>query len=892
MEQVKIIETLLKASADQPIKEHDQAFIVSRSWVDKALALRGDHKTAKEHETTETLGPVDNSDIIERVIKVDGGDDFVLLKPGTGLEEFELFPEDAWKMVIEWYGVVEGQKPIVRTAINTAMSSSDEPNIMYEFHPPVFRIHRLWSEVSPLPIEQALKASNPAAIELVRSRQYHAQTFIKEVKAAVGVPIDRKVRLWTVPGTTPAAAPAESSRALTPPDSPGRSQDTNSSVDSWSKLLLDIQAFSEVSDTKTKVAIIDQTNNQNYNGKTTLQVYDLYVDSTIVIDESIDNFWVSTYTGRVEKSIPTRGNGLASSNASGRSSPALSGPLTRGRTCKKSGRSIGAVGLQNLGNTCYMNSALQCVRSVEELTKYFLTNEYSDEVNKSNPLGYNGKVAMAYGNLLKDIYTEGRGSVVPRDFKTTVGRCRTTFSGWGQQDTQEFLGFLLDALQEDLSRVKKKPYIEKPDSTDDMINNPEAIKKMADEVWDITRRRDDSVIADLFTGMYKSTLKCPECDKVSITFDPFNNLTLPIPVESVCARTIKFLPLNDVPVMIEAEIPKHSAIEQLKQFVSVRTGVPVERLMAAEEYKDRFFKIYDDTADVSDEIGNNDLATFHELEAVPTNWPHKVKPKKYRSMLDIATPLENVSEWDDPRYGKMVVPVFHRRPAAVGRDRDWTPPPHFVTLSKEEASNIDIIQRKVLEKIATFSTWSALTDMASDNPDNADGETVLGSASDADSSSDSKVVANSVESEEDMVDVHMKGTSDRDSVTPVHVPQILKRFNSKRPDFTNPDSFLNPQLQNLFELSYFTDNSTGSVPTGWSTVDNNRSLPKLSDRIPEPSDDEKDTTSPNSDSSTMSGGDDDSNDDNKSDVAQTRMADESSEEETRPVKVRFLYFAE
>lgn len=682
---IKSIRTFCEEFESRRLQDEEQVYIVSRKWVESVIGK--DPKKASMPDIA-AIGPVDNSDIIWEVIDdpcVGSSQDpmrkkFVRLKPGTGTEQFNLFPPTAWELVMEWPGLAPGQIPILRTAHKTSDNELDE-NVNIEFHPPVFTIHRLWSANSPKPIKQIIKSTQPPPVRLARSRTTKFKTFLAQAKRETDIELKDKVRVWRVPHKLPTTTP-DLGAAPTPPASPS-ALDPNNPQDSWPHLLLDVESFLalELNVDREKVEFRDVTADQNYNGHMELDKLGLSTDQTIVLDEHVEGMtYVSTYSpsAATEKTSAARSSStslaVSRNTRSGRTSPAPSGPLTRGRA-QRSGKPVGCTGLGNLGNTCYMNAALQCVRSVDELTKYFLSGVWESEINKDNVLAHNGDVASAYAHLLKLIYLDSApGSVTPRQFKNTIGRYAPAFSGYGQQDSQEFLGFLLDGLQEDLSRVKKKPYIEKPDSTDDMIGNDAAIAEMANQVWDITKRRDDSVIADLFTGLYKSTLVCPDptCAKVSITFDPFNNLTLPLPIENKWAHVVKFFPLNDRPIEIKVELDKSSSMKGLKEFVSTRTGVPVERLHGAEEWKNKFYKQYADNSVASEEIGQTDNAMVFELEAAPTNW--------------------NVSDPEKVQLNDaMLVPVIHRRPAPSKPHThfqrwQFALVPHFIVVSPEEVS--------------------------------------------------------------------------------------------------------------------------------------------------------------------------------------------------------------
>lgn len=114
-------------------------------------------------------------------------------------------------------------------------------------------------------------------------------------------------------------------------------------------------------------------------------------------------------------------------------------------------------------------------------------------------------------------------SVAPWDVKMQVARKAIQFQGFAQHDSQEMLSMLLETMHEDCNQISKKPYIEQKDSN----NRPDAI--VAQDSWQGFLMREKSIFIDLFYGQLKSRVQCSVCKHVSITFDPYNVLSVPVP---------------------------------------------------------------------------------------------------------------------------------------------------------------------------------------------------------------------------------------------------------------------------------------------------------------------------------------------------------------------------
>ncbi|XP_071780420.1 ubiquitin carboxyl-terminal hydrolase 33 [Centroberyx gerrardi] len=115
-------------------------------------------------------------------------------------------------------------------------------------------------------------------------------------------------------------------------------------------------------------------------------------------------------------------------------------------------RTRGLTGLKNIGNTCYMNAALQALSNCPPLTQFFLECGGLVRTDKKPAL------CKSYQKLVSDLWHKNRPSyVVPTNLFQGIKAINPMFRGYSQQDSQEFLRCLMDQLHEELKEPQLEP---------------------------------------------------------------------------------------------------------------------------------------------------------------------------------------------------------------------------------------------------------------------------------------------------------------------------------------------------------------------------------------------------------------------------------------------------
>jgi ubiquitin carboxyl-terminal hydrolase 4/11/15 len=354
-------------------------------------------------------------------------------------------------------------------------------------------------------------------------------------------------------------------------------------------------------------------------------------------------------------------------------------------------RTSGRVGLNNLGNTCFMNAALQCLSHATPLTRYFLSGRFRGDLNQSNPLGTGGKLAHSYDIVMKDLWMrQDSSSTSPTSLKRAIALFAPRFAGCLQHDAQEFLAYLLDGLHEDLNRIKETPYVEMPDVTDS-----HNMAVAGAHAWDAHRRRNDSLVMDTFYGQFKSTCVCPKCDRVSVSFDAFNHVSLEIPQEknaSIPISIFVFLQGNRKPVRCAVSIHRQDRVGDFKQALSNLCGILAERFSICEVYQYQIIKLYHDPELVAD-IHPTDTLVAYELDPPKDNF-HAIA--SHRLMIE-----PRFSNQEPERFGFPLMTSFpgHYTCKQVW-DHMWSRIGHLVASpSSSENDDKELLQIHVTDHI-------------------------------------------------------------------------------------------------------------------------------------------------------------------------------------------------
>jgi len=214
---------------------------------------------------------------------------------------------------------------------------------------------------------------------------------------------------------------------------------------------------------------------------------------------------------------------------------------------------IGCVGLKNLGNTCYINSILQCLSHTNEFREFILCKKFFIDILINNfkttdikelESKYENSLTYQFNKLFKAIYSDKYENISPDSFRNVIRKIIPICKDSSQQDAQEFLQFTLDQIEDEVCYENKEIVITNTklkELYDNYIKLDDSTKvdylfslndEMRGAINYINYNKKYSIINDIFQNMICSTITCNTCGSTSKTYEALNMLQIDIPEDN------------------------------------------------------------------------------------------------------------------------------------------------------------------------------------------------------------------------------------------------------------------------------------------------------------------------------------------------------------------------
>uniref|UniRef100_A0A8C1S5R3 Ubiquitin carboxyl-terminal hydrolase n=1 Tax=Cyprinus carpio TaxID=7962 RepID=A0A8C1S5R3_CYPCA len=174
---------------------------------------------------------------------------------------------------------------------------------------------------------------------------------------------------------------------------------------------------------------------------------------------------------------------------------------------------VGA-GLHNLGNTCFLNSTVQCLTYTPPLANYLLSKEHSRSCHQSGFC----MICVMQNHIIQAFANTGN-SIKPVSFIRDLKKIARHFRFGSQEDAHEFLRYTIDAMQK--ACLNGYPKLDR-------------------------QTQATTLVHQIFGGYLRSRVKCSICKSVSDTYDPYLDIALEIRQAVNIVRALELFVKPDV----------------------------------------------------------------------------------------------------------------------------------------------------------------------------------------------------------------------------------------------------------------------------------------------------------------------------------------------------------